>query len=64
MEEILHYLGWLKGTVNNGVLISLGGAGFCPSTWASACNRQISGRFPAQRVYEQRTQRTEILFFF
>ena len=29
--------------------------------WASACNRQMSGRFPAQRVYEQRTQRTGML---
>jgi len=31
MEEILHHLGWLK-TLNNGIIIILGGAGFCSST--------------------------------
>ena len=33
MDEILHHLGWLK-PINNGVIIILGGAGFCPSTVA------------------------------
>jgi len=31
MEEILHHLGWLNPK-NNGIIIILGGAGFCPST--------------------------------
>ena len=30
MEEILHHLGWLN-PMNNGIIIILGGAGFCPS---------------------------------
>ena len=32
MEEILHHLGWLK-PINNGIIIILGGAGFCSSTY-------------------------------
>ena len=31
MDKILHHLGWLK-PLNNGIIIILGGAGFCPST--------------------------------
>ena len=34
MEEILHHLGLLK-PINNGIIIILGGAGFCPSTVSS-----------------------------
>ena len=33
MDKILHHLGWLRPyTVNNGIIIILAGAGFCPST--------------------------------
>ena len=32
MDEILHHLGWLKPYIYNGIIIILGGAGFCPST--------------------------------
>jgi len=32
MYKILHHLGWLKPYINNGIIIILGGAGFCPST--------------------------------
>ena len=33
MEDILHHLGWLKTyQIYNGIIIILGGAGFCPST--------------------------------
>ena len=36
MDKILHHLGWLK-LINNGIIIILGGAGFCPSTVVSIC---------------------------
>ena len=33
MEEILDHLEWLKPyPINNGIILILGGAGFCPST--------------------------------
>jgi len=33
MDEIPNnHLGWLKHPINNGIIIILGGAGFCPST--------------------------------
>jgi len=32
MDKILHHLGWLKPYINDGIIIMIGGAGFCPST--------------------------------
>ena len=32
MDKILHHLGWFFNPINNGIIIMIGGAGFCPST--------------------------------
>ena len=37
MGIILHHLGWLN-PINNGIIIILGGAGFCPSTLSQLVN--------------------------